>query len=289
MLFKSDKNCEDLSNTEIFSKIYIYPIILRLFRLGSVFIHSIVIEPPNSSDSKKRNEIHINYAQLIKDRKIYEITERDKQELKFFLDILQKPISDVFLPMSKEPVNHIFVALEMYNNAFLNIGPMEGRIRYYQSQIAFLISALEALYLEKEPTESMTRKLGQRVASVFKLLGYDSLESYKNIKDAYAIRSNYYHSNVAESKNEIKKWRKLMKNIKNISKEIFQFARISILIFLELDIVKKSQKEEFLKLIDENFLDERKAAVLKNKIENTLFYKETKLKAISDYNNISIV
>ncbi|GAI31280.1 unnamed protein product, partial [marine sediment metagenome] len=123
---------------------------------------------------------------------------------------------DAFLPISKEPVNHIFVALEMYNNAFINIGPIEGRIRISQSQIAFLISALEALYLDKDITESMTRKLAQRVATVLKLLGYNSLDKYKEIKKAYGIRSDYYHSNIVESKNEIKDWEKLKKNIKNI-------------------------------------------------------------------------
>lgn len=264
--FKSDKDCGDLSNTEIFAKIYIYPVILRLFRLGAVFLHSIVIEPFNSSDSKKERVIDMNYASLIKDRKVYEITEKDKQDLKKIMKILQKPVSDVFLPMSKEPVNHIFVALEMYNNAFLNIGPMEGRVRYYQSQIAFLISALEALYLTKVPIGSITRRLGQRVATVFKILGDNSLRSYKKITEAYTIRSNYYHSNVV-SKKKVKEWNLLKDRIGNLSKDIFQFVRISILVFLELSIFRKSQKVEFLTLIDNSLLDEGKATELKIKID----------------------
>lgn len=146
-------------------------------------------------------------------------------------------------------------------------GTYEGRIRFFQSQIAFLISALEALYLDKNITESMTRKLGQRVATVLKFFGYKSLDTYKDIKRGYTIRSNYYHSNIVKLEKEIKKWQNPRKKIETISEQFFQFVRISILVFLELDKIQKSQKEEFLALIDESLLDEGKAIELKNKID----------------------
>ncbi len=270
-LFKSDKDWGSLSKTEISEKVYIYPAILRLFRLGAVFLHSIVIEPYNNTDSKKERIIDMNYASLIKYRKYYEINKEDKEVLEKIMNILQKPVTDVFLPMAKESVNHVFVALEMYNNAFLNIGTMEGRVRYYPSLIAFLVGALEALYLTGENEGSITRRLGQRAAIVLKpFINYHPQEIYNKVKDAYNIRSKYIHGDALPKKFKEKE------SLEVLSIAIFEFVRISILIFLQLSIIdnENDKKKNFLfEDLDHSLLDVKKACKLNNRLKTCFIPK----------------
>ena len=196
--------------------------------------------------------------------RIYDITKKDIQKLKKIMALFWNPIIDEFLPISKQ-VNHIFIALEMYNNAFLNTGPFEGRIRFYQSQIAYLMSALEALFLPKVPNKSITFTLKTRISLILKYFEYDFPQCKKNIGDAYDIRSLYYHASKRKSK--LRTFNRIRPIIEEFTNEIFNYARISILVFLGLAIIKSSQKDDFLALIDESLSDDTKAEELKDKIK----------------------
>lgn len=247
---------------EIFEKIYHYPVILRLFRLGSVFLHDVEITPYSESKEEESISTDLNYAQLIKDRKIYEISQEDKHKLKTILNLFWNPINNEYLPLSKSG-NHIFIALEMYNNAFLNTGPYEGRIRFYPSQIAFLISALEALYSTRN--EDKRNRVIKRTPMILENFEYKPSKTRKKIKKAYVIRNLYYHGSYSES--DLNTWDKLKPIIEEFIDEMFNYARLSILVFLGLSKITRSQKQEFLALIDESSNNKANAEKLKDQIE----------------------
>jgi len=282
------QDISELKDLEVFYhiKFYIYPIILRLYKVGSVFIYSIDLCDCNSGIIIRK--IELNHAKLIKYRKIFDISKEDEEPLKAFFKKFKEPLISSFFPEKNERkfehLNHIFVALEMYNNAFINIGPIIGRGRYPQSQVSFLMSTLEALYSRKEENESITRSLRQRTAAVLSHFNFKALEIYSKISKLYNFRSDYLHGNVLNykklekkvSQDRIKKWEEKYKDLEPLTEEAFDFARFSLLVFIGLGKIDSIEKNGFLTLIDKSLLDENNACELKNslnEIKNILLWE----------------
>jgi hypothetical protein len=288
-LVQLKKDISELKDINIFYhfEFYINPIILRLYKVGSVFIHSIELYDYDSGKIKRK--IELNHGKSIRYRKVFDITKKDKEPLAAFFKKFKEPLILSFFPEKNQRkfdhINHIFAALEMYNNAFINIGPVMGRVRHSQSQISFLMSTLEALYSRKEENESITRSLRQRTALVLSHFNFKALEIYSKISKLYSFRSDYLHGNVLnykklekkESKNRIKNWENRYKNLDSLTEEAFEFARISLLIFLGLRKIDYIEKDNFLNLIDKTLVDNRNACVLGktlNEIKKILIWEE---------------
>ena len=130
------------------------------------------------------------------------------------------------------------IAFDRFNKALEETKP-EGRLTYGTM-------CLEALYLSKERQE-LARKLSQRVAGALGFFDYDSLKVYNLIKKAYGVRSIFVHGSEIE-KEERKKLVKL-------EKEVMDYARASLIIFLRLHGVL--EKNDFLSKLDNSLLDEK--------------------------------
>jgi Apea-like HEPN len=121
-----------------------------------------------------------------------------------------------------------------------------------EGSIALAINCLEALYLDGEEGE-LAHRLSQRTAALLRQkLGDSGIDIYKKIKDAYTIRSKFVHGAV-ESKSASKRNTK-RRAAHDLNAPILNYARVSLLIFLQLRKVKG--KTDFLKLIDSSLLDE---------------------------------
>jgi len=237
MMFKSKLKLEDYEGTEaqieIQYEIHSLVFALLLFKFGSVFCHQFEIQQ-NGFLGHYGRAIHGSLSHQrtpqIKSRHNYVIFERDIHNLKEIIQIFTKPeIKNILFTQAKD-INHINIALQRYQNAYLNIENLE-------SQISYAISSLEALYSTKG--KDLTRKLCQRISLLFEILGFSSLPIYRIVKKSYQIRSYYSHGEIVKIRD-----RKLYtKETRTLARQLLECARISLLIFIQIDpILKKKDK-----------------------------------------------
>jgi hypothetical protein len=136
-----------------------------------------------------------------------------------------------------EPQEYISISLQRYNDALFKSDSVES--------LAYAIMGLEALYLTE--LSELSHRLAQRVAKIMGLLGFDPREVYKEIKDAYNIRSKFIHG-ASYTKREIDDASRLVN-------KVIKYLQLSILTFLELKHVAKKDKREAIELIDASMID----------------------------------
>lgn len=246
--------------SEIYNEIKIITIAFRLFDLGSVFINKYILKPKSFLE---RGFYEYRPYILFKNRFEYEISDKDIPKINELITFINHPkIKNILLYKSGKP-NYILIALQRYNNAFLSAENTESLITY-------AISCLEALYLKVGERQELSRRLSQRVSFTLKLFGFDPLIINKIIKIAYSVRSTYSHGSIISvQKSKLNNLAIIMnrKEIKlnDIARMVLDCARISILIFLQLQNV--INKKKFLNLIDEGLLEEKSTLKLNNLIE----------------------
>ncbi|KKK72651.1 hypothetical protein LCGC14_2901740, partial [marine sediment metagenome] len=205
---------------------------LKLFKLGSVFIHKV----ERTSDSLiQRGKTIAGEFQRVANRVKYGIKECDIPKINNILALIRKKKDRLFNPNKK--LNPFIIALQRFDNAFLNAENSE-------SSIMFVISCLEALFLKSSEFSELSRRLYQRVSMLLKQFGFNPLLISKILKKAYIIRSKYSHGSKVDFNKE---------NIKEVNEfkiKVMECARISLLIYLQL--VGNTKKENFLTLIDKS-------------------------------------
>ncbi len=209
---------------------------LRLYKLGSAFIHKI--EKKLDSLIQRGTTISGDF-QRIKNRVRYGIGEQDIPKLNFIINIIREK-RQIIYNISKKP-NPFLIAIRRLNNAFLNAESSE-------SSIMFVISSLEAIFLKGGELSELSRRLSQRISIYLKPLGFNPLEINKLVKQAYKIRSIYSHGSKIDFKKE------KIENIGEFRIKVMECARISLLIYLQL--VGNISKENLLNLIDKSLLDD---------------------------------
>ena len=266
--------------TELLKRIRLLIYAFLLFRFGSVFSNKCilpVLRPNNPDiiiqavtgfgynscmvDFTKGQISHLNSHLYIRSRHTYVISEKDLDKFNEIIAIVNKTeIRELLFPEPKKS-NYVTIALNRFQNVFLNAENLE-------SQVSYAISCLEALFSES-PGE-LKRKLYQRISKIFNIFGFNPLIMNDIISKAYNVRSNYSHG-VATSTNR--------EELEKLSKSILQCARISLLFFLQIDSVlqekknflnlnrkelegikaerlKKERKKNFLKIIDNALIDD---------------------------------
>ncbi len=277
MLKEEKLNSGDLQQ-KILGDIGIIIKLLLLFRFGSVFSRKCILPTYILSSSipltivggfgysqcKANFEggemIHSNPRLQIKSRHNYILSKKDIPDLNEMISIFRNTYMKDILLRSSNNFTFINIALNRYQNAFLNI-------ENYDSQITYAISCLEALFLEEGA--ELIRKLSQRISLYFKVLGFNPLSINDLVKKAYNIRSKYSHGDISNVKEKEK-----------LARKILQCARISLLTYIQLDpilndkkiiitllkdkqlkkkkekTIKKERKSYFLKILDKALLDD---------------------------------
>lgn len=109
---------------------------------------------------------------------------------------------------------------------------------------------LESLYLTEN--QELSYRLRTRIARVFGLLGRDPYAAKNIANDAYNVRSAFVHGNRVK-KDDSKTIIKRYGNFEALLNAVLDQLRIAI-VALRLSGL---DKEEFIKLIDNSFIDQR--------------------------------
>ena len=96
------------------------------------------------------------------------------------------------------------------------------------------------------------------------MFGYDAYKVREEIKDSYQIRSIFIHGDTL-TYNSRKKYIKNHGSLENLFSYIIDYLRVSIILFLGL----KKDKDEFIDLLEDTFIDEEKEKLLRDQI-NTI-------------------
>lgn len=238
-------NCKKYLN-EIEKDIDLIMTLLRLFKLGSVYIEK----------GEYYQEIPPWLPRTIsngnfRDRYNYIITSEDIPKIQKLYRIIQSNLSIISNP--KSPIH---IAFQRYTDVLINGGNVE-------SDITTTINCLEALYLNEN--DELSRRLSQRVSGIIRFFDVESKKVYGDIKTAYNVRSKYIHGQVINEKR-----RKEIRDMQ-LAKHILDYARISILVFIQLNSWKN--KDDLIQIIDNSLLDLEDYKELKEKIEECICFE----------------
>jgi len=188
----------------------------------------------------------------------YTINSENIEELKAIIKLFRtQKIRKIFQVPHNKP-NHINIALNRYQNAFLYSENIPQKI-------TSLISCLEALL--SEGAQELKRRLCQRVSIILKTIGFNPLIVNEEIDLAYRIRNKYSHGSAINLKNVIKQ------NVNDFIKNLIEYTRLCFLISMQIHPMKT--KKEYLKLIDISLLDENSYLKLVNQInKNCIIFKD---------------
>ena len=181
----------------------------------------------------------------------YGLDSTDTEPLKNFIETIKPLIPLEVIRGSTQSVDYTVIAIQRYQDSILKPETPEGRL-------AKGIMCLEALYLKPMEATELAHRLSQRVARTLSLLGHKPLEVYNIIKRAYDIRSKFIHGSGIEKEER--------QNVANLAEKIINYARISIVIQLQLR-AGEVDKERFLALIDNSLLSENALTKLKKLVK----------------------
>lgn len=207
---------------------------LRLYKIGSIFRMRTSWQPKSilsfGGETGRRSGWVSSYK--------YPITKSDLDHLPTFAKRIKPliPIEGDFARLNMSRFSGI--AVQRYSDALLKPEPNENKL-------AYAIMGLEALYLKKTERAELSRRLGQRAATVLKSYGKSPVKVFNILIRAYEIRSDFVHgSPLHEEKPQ---------EMKALLDNVLEYLRLSLLIFLILS--EKVEKERILTLIDNAMLE----------------------------------
>lgn len=230
--FKVNLPKEDVS-VDLRSYIDKFITILRLFKKGTVQYSGLLKYPKVWRDSWS-----ISYSrEKVKIRSpIYELTQKEVEKFKNFWNVLND--------LNIENYPFLDVAIRRFNFSYDKDLPEDKLIDF--------IIAFEALYL-KGAGEELSYRLALRCAY---FLGKDEKERekiFKNLRNAYVVRSKIVHGESTQSKSFNKFLKKgNLKSLKELSIIVEEYLRESIKIFLEY--LQSKSHDEIIKEIDEKII-----------------------------------
>jgi len=226
----------------------------RLFRLGSVEGSCLEVKPQSFLEHQymrsSDREDYPNYR--------YHLLEEDIPKLIDLITRLNASPQKEVIINSKKNMSPQAIALERFCDSLLYPGKLESRI-------TSAINSLEAIYLKKDERAELSHRLGQRASILLSFFGYNStIKTYNDIHRAYMIRSNYIHGSVNDNESRDQ-------SINDLTKRIIDYARISILIFLQL--MPTIEKDTLINKIDNSLLDNKARDKLRDLITtNCIIY-----------------
>lgn len=189
----------------------------------------------------------------VKPKERYILYKKDVDKLKKFWESISKIFGSGF---DQNKFLNFYPSLsfsyQRYSEAILSNDIIEKKI-------VNAISGLESLYLNS--SQELSRYLRLNVSKIMGLFGEDPYKIRDQIKDSYNIRSVFIHGNILgyESK---KKYITKYGSLDKLFLYLINCLRISILIMIGL----KLEKDEFIDLLEDAFIDKDKETLLREKI-----------------------
>ena len=223
---------------------------LRLFKIGSVKWTRYRMYSDSITDMFARGTMGAGERLTAIEKSL--ITEKDVLRLKKFWRVMSNALPKNFYESSETKIDHTLNAYNRYKDALLLGGVIEMRI-------ASTMMGLEALFLKPTENQELVYRLRLRISKLLSLLGYDPYEVKKIVNDAYDVRSIFAHGGHLSYKKK-KKLESKYTNTNNLLLTVLDYLRISI---LSMILIPK-EKEEFIDLIDDSFVDKKKEEQLKS-------------------------
>lgn len=200
---------------------------MRLYRLGSV-VDIQISQHSNKPTLGFTGSLthHYGYTHFIYK---YGADFNDKESFENFIYHMQDVIQEV--RNQKTPIG---IAYQRYESALFD--------KSIESRITSAISCLEALYLSGNSEGELTRTLRQRAALLIGIIcKKSSIDIYMEMRDAYSIRSKFVHGSILKKSKS--------KDTSKLCEAIMNYARISLLSYLQLKIALNEQTK--VKFLDE--------------------------------------
>lgn len=216
---------------------------MRLYRVGGVKYYKIRYKAKSFLHDSSEKFSDSKYISPYK----YSLSLQDIESFKTFMNRIKSAgVFNNSTDVINSEVQLLRMAYDRYKNSLVRPISLENRI-------TSSISCLEALYLKNSERMELSHRLSQRTAALLRLFGFNPLEVYQDIMEAYDIRSTFIHGSL------IKK--ELRKSIKKLCTTVLEYCRVSLLIFIQ--IMSKVEKEKLINKLDNSLLDEKSLFRLK--------------------------
>jgi Apea-like HEPN len=117
----------------------------------------------------------------------------------------------------------------------------------YESRITSAITCLEGLYFKPEEISELAHRLGQRVAVTLRHFGHDPSQVFDTIGKAYKIRSRFVHGDFIPEKH--------LKDALSLCRTVLEYARISLVVAMQLRLTNKEAKKLHLEELDQAMIE----------------------------------
>jgi hypothetical protein len=231
---------------------------LRLFKVGninaiyksiapiSILVTGTTENSATTFDTSWKDKIEHSETSNYK----YPIQKQEAEQLYIFAQKL-KPILKTISQKSYHTGSYLDIAFHRYKDCLL-------RSEVNVNRMISAITCLEALL--SNSSSEITYKISIHVAGVLKHLGFNTIMVFEKMKLAYSVRSTLLHGSNLNNK--------LLEFSKDHTHEIVNYARLCLLISMQLkDNIKK---DDFIKIIDHSFIDEKANTELKMLIQKNV-------------------
>lgn len=216
--------------------------ILRLFKVGSVvwttyqmYSESITGMGHGTLTSGRRTTALERYLAI----------QEDIPKLKKFWQTMSGSIPASFFEVGVAKTDYLTIAYKRYSDALLENGLIEKRITN-------AMMGLEALFLKTGEIQELLYRLGLRISKLIGFFERNSHEIKSIVNDSYKIRSLFVHGGQLSYRKK-KRLESKYKDVKNLLLSVLDYLRISIIVM----IISKKEKDEFIDLIDDSFIDRK--------------------------------
>lgn len=230
---------------------FVYPdlekliLILQLYKVGSVNKIQVKWDPKSILHSGAISYTHDIRTITYK----YPLSENDAKPISKFIERISPllPTDEHGRALSSNPIG---IAILRYQDSLLKPEAIENKI-------AYSIMGLETLYLKAAEREELSHRLAQRVAKVLGFFNETPIKTYKIIKEAYEVRSNFVHGSPQVGEPS---------KMKEVLDKTIDYLRRSILVFLQIG----KKKDDFITLIDKAMLDSQAAEELRKIVQEDI-------------------
>lgn len=222
--------------------------LLRLYKLGSAqrtktdWNTRSILQMKGTSSSNRAKATPFKYS----------LSQEDKGKIRAFIEVIQPLFSKEI--SSRENENFLTIAHQRYEDALTAQSSSEGRL-------LSAIMSLEALYLKEKEREELSERLAHRTATALSFLDIDSPIKVRNrIKSGYGMRSDYVHGSKIDEEER--------GGIQNLARDISEYARASILLYLQLR--GELEKKKLISKLDNSLLSEKSRKRLEETIQENV-------------------
>ncbi len=224
---------------------------LRLFRVGCVAYIRLAL----SNRSIERVAGVFSPGSIAAQDQKYPIAAADSASLGAYVARLLPalPVDPAYATTAATEVTPIGVALVRYRDGLLQLVTAEARI-------ASVMSCLEALYQKAQERTELTHRLSQRVAALMRSYGYQPIKVYREIGEAYDVRSTFIHGSAIP--------REKYARCSELLKAVLEYARVSMNVFVQLP--SDTDREGFVSQLDNSLLEPKAAQRIEELLKTML-------------------